>query len=90
MEIETEIKEINEKQAAALSLMKKSAAELSNELKSCGAPFIGSVPTDGYTFDDSEAIVDGKFIGLPLDDVNEDDKTDSRIDAWIEEIKPQL
>lgn len=32
MEIETEIKEINEKQAAALSLMKKSAAELSNEL----------------------------------------------------------
>lgn len=64
--------------------------ELYNGLKSCGATFIGSVPTDGYMFDDSEALVDGKFIGLPLDDVNEDDKTDSRIDAWIEEIKPQL
>jgi hypothetical protein len=46
--------------------------------------------TDGYTFDDSEAVVDGKFIGLPLDDVNEDDKTDSRIDAWIAEISPNL
>ena len=44
----------------------------------------------GYTFDDSEAVIDGKFIGLPLDDVNEDDKTDVRIDAWIAEISPNL
>ena len=28
------------------------------------------------TFDDSEAVVDGKFVGLALDDVNEDDKTE--------------
>ena len=50
----------------------------------------GAVSTDGYTFDDSEAVVDGKFVGLPLDDVNEDDKTDARIDAWIAEISPNL
>ena len=31
-----------------------------------------------------------KFIGLPLDDVNEDDKTDVRIDAWIAAISPEL
>ena len=64
--------------------------ELYNGIKDSGAKFIGSVETDGYTFDDSEAVVDGKFIGLPLDDINEDDKTDARIDAWIELISPSL
>lgn len=55
-----------------------------------GANILEGVSTDGYTFDDSEAVVDGKFVGLTLDDVNEDDKTESRIDAWLEQIKPAL
>ena len=42
------------------------------------------------TFEDSEAVVDGKFVGLALDDVNEDDKTEERIDAWLENIKASL
>ena len=65
-------------------------AELYNAAKEAGANVVGSVATDGYTYDDSEAVVDGKFVGLPLDDVNEDDKTEGRIDAWLEEIKPSL
>ena len=32
----------------------------------------------------------GKFIGLPLDDINEDDKTDTRIEAWIAAISTEL
>lgn len=64
--------------------------ELYNGIKESGANFVGSVSTDGYTFDASEAVVDGKFVGLPLDDVNEDDKTDVRIDAWIAEISSSL
>jgi flavodoxin I len=64
--------------------------ELYNGIKASGAHFVGAVDTDGYIFDDSEAVVDGKFVGLPLDDVNEDDKTDVRIDAWIAEISPNL
>ena len=64
--------------------------ELYNGIKDSGAKFIGSVETDGYTFDDSEAVIDGKFIGLPLDDINEDDKTDTRIEAWIAAITPEL
>ena len=31
-----------------------------------------------------------KFIGLPLDDINEDDKTDTRIEAWIAAITPEM
>ncbi|MBR5687090.1 MAG: flavodoxin FldA [Prevotella sp.] len=64
--------------------------ELNNGIKDSGASFVGAVSTDDYSFDDSEAVVDGKFVGLPLDDVNEDDKTDVRIDAWISEISQSL
>ena len=64
--------------------------ELYDGLKASGAIFVGSVPTEGYTFDDSSAVVNGQFVGLPLDDVNEDDKTDARIDAWVELISPSL
>lgn len=55
-----------------------------------GATMIGSVSTDGYTFDDSAAAIDGKFVGLALDEDNESDKTDERIAAWVEAIKPNL
>ena len=65
-------------------------AELYNAAKSAGATLVGAVATDGYSFDDSEAVVDGQFVGLALDDINEDDKTDGRIDAWIAQIQPSL
>lgn len=64
--------------------------ELYSALQDKGVKFVGAVSTDGYNFDDSAAVVDGKFVGLALDDVNEDDKTDDRIDAWVEEIKAEL
>ena len=65
-------------------------AEIYNSAKDAGATLVGEVSTDGYTYDDSEAVVDDKFVGLALDDVNEDDKTEGRIDAWLEAIKPAL
>lgn len=65
-------------------------AEIYNAAKDAGATLVGEVSTDGYTYDDSEAVVDNKFVGLALDDVNEDDKTEGRIDAWLEAIKPAL
>lgn len=57
--------------------------ELSDAAEAAGATVVGAVSTDGYTYDDSDAVVDGKFVGLALDDVNEDDKTAGRIDAWV-------
>ena len=52
-------------------------------LQGTGAEFVGTgVSTDGYSFDDSTAVVDGAFIGLALDELNEDFKTDERIAAW--------
>jgi len=64
--------------------------ELYNAAQKEGATIIGSVDASDYTYDDSEAVVDGHFVGLALDDVNEDDKTENRIEAWIAAIKPLL
>ena len=65
-------------------------AEIYHAVTDAGAQVIGAVATEGYTFDDSESVVDGKFVGLALDEVNEDSKTDERIDAWVKEILPGL
>lgn len=65
-------------------------AELYDAAKSAGANIVGAVSTVGYTFDESRSVVDGRFVGLALDEDNESDKTDERINAWIAEIKPQL
>lgn len=64
--------------------------EIYNALKDSGARFVGAVSTDGYTYDDSAAVIDGCFVGLAIDEVNEPDKTDSRICAWIDDIKDSL
>ncbi|MDR0429122.1 MAG: flavodoxin FldA [Tannerellaceae bacterium] len=60
-----------------------------NELKNTGCRFCGAVSTDSYSFDDSAALVDGQFAGLPIDEVNEDSETDGRIDRWVEQLKTE-
>ncbi|MBK1972862.1 flavodoxin FldA [Campylobacter sp. TTU-622] len=62
--------------------------KLAENLKNAGANLVGEVSTNGYTFEASEAVVDGKFVGLALDNDNQEDQTESRIDAWVEQIKP--
>ena len=64
--------------------------ELYQAVVGAGAHVVGAVPVDGYTFDASDAVVDGHFVGLALDEVNESDKTDARIDAWAAAITPSL
>jgi len=51
---------------------------------------VGSVSTDGYTFDESDAVVNGRFVGLALDEDNEYNETDARIAAWVEDLKKYL
>ena len=65
-------------------------AELNNAASAAGATVVGAVDAGEYEFSDSAAVVDGKFVGLALDDINESEKTDARIDAWIEQITPSL
>ncbi len=62
---------------------------LAEEAEKAGATLIGSVDTAGYSFDDSRAVKNGKFCGLPLDADNEDDQTESRISNWVENLKSE-
>lgn len=57
------------------------------EIEASGASFIGAVSTDGYSFDSSVSVVDDKFIGLAIDDVNESDKTEERVENWVSALK---
>ncbi len=54
------------------------------------AEFVGAVSTDGYEFDESDAVIDGKFIGLALDEDNESDQTDARLQAWVDSLSAYL
>jgi flavodoxin I len=60
---------------------------LGKELMKNGAVVVGPVDTEGYEFEESEALVDGKFIGLPLDEDFEPELTDERVANWIELIR---
>ncbi len=55
-----------------------------------GAAHVGSWPVDSYDFSGSTAIRDDKFVGLGIDDANQADLTDSRIDEWVEILKGEM
>lgn len=61
---------------------------LAKDLLKNGATIVGKVDPSGYEFDDSEAIFDGMFIGLPIDEDFEPELTDERIANWINILKP--
>ncbi|MCF6359045.1 MAG: flavodoxin [Draconibacterium sp.] len=60
------------------------------KLMANGAVLIGPVSTDGYEFDESEAVIDGMFIGLPIDEDFEPELTDERVAGWMEILKPDF
>ena len=64
--------------------------KLAAKLKGAGANIVGAVSTEGYSFEASEAVENGNFVGLALDNDNQEDQTESRIDAWVAKIKPQF
>jgi len=65
-------------------------AVLARELMKNGAVLTGQVPASEYEFDDSEAVVDGKFLGLPIDEDFEPELTDERVEKWVKQIAPDF
>lgn len=63
---------------------------LGRTLKKNGAVLVGQVPTEDYEFDESEAVVDDKFMGLPVDEDFEPELTDKRVKNWVELIRPDF
>jgi flavodoxin I len=50
----------------------------------------GYFPTEGYTYKYSYAERDGKFCGLPIDDINQEDLTEARLTSWAGQVKNEM
>ena len=48
---------------------------------------VGAWPLESYTFNESAAQKNGKFIGLAIDKENQADLTDTRITEWVDLLK---
>lgn len=57
------------------------------EIKDMGINLVGKTSTDGYSFSGSKAVVDDEFVGLVIDENNQSELTDERINAWVEMVK---
>jgi flavodoxin I len=55
-----------------------------------GGTTIGYWSTEGYDFNESKAVKNGKFVGLALDEDNQSDLSDSRIKAWASQLKREF
>ena len=63
---------------------------LKEELEGTGCNFVGGISADDYTYSESASVENGEFIGAAIDDSNESEKTDSRIDTWLASFKDRL
>lgn len=61
-----------------------------DEFEKRGANIIGSWSTEGYTFSDSLAVEGENFIGLAVDENQQEDLTDKRINDWLEKLKTEI
>lgn len=63
---------------------------LGQTVEEIGGKLIGATPTRDYIFNDSRALCDGKFIGLPLDEDYEAEKTEERLSGWVGNILQEI
>ncbi len=59
---------------------------LATKARSQGAELVGLWPIDGYEFDESPAVEDGRFVGLALDNANQYELTEDRIKTWVRQL----
>ena len=60
------------------------------EFEKRNANIVGQWGTEGYQFFESEGRKDDQFYGLALDEDNQDELTDGRIDKWMEIINKEF
>ena len=66
-------------------------AFLYDNLKKLNAEIFGEVGPEGYDFTESESINDdGLFCGLPIDEDNEPELTNERLENWISILEPDF
>ena len=51
---------------------------------------VGHWPSAGYHFISSDALRDRKFVGLVIDQENQADQTDDRLEKWVKALKKEF
>ncbi|PWC10736.1 flavodoxin [Brenneria corticis] len=64
--------------------------ELYDIVSETGANIIGAWPAEGYTFADSAALESGSFVGLVLDQDNQQDLTEERVTRWVSQLQAEF
>ncbi len=57
------------------------------QVKKANANIIGSTSTKGYDHEYSKAQIGDEFVGLVIDEDNQDNLTNERVASWVEQIK---
>ena len=55
-----------------------------------GGTLLGKVSAENYEFSDSEAVEEGMFLGLPLDEDFQPELTDGRLSGWVTQLKAEF
>lgn len=60
---------------------------LEAKISQLGGETVGQWPTDGYDHEASKAVKEGRFVGLALDEDNQPELTEDRIQTWTTQLK---
>ena len=63
---------------------------LEEKISSLGGTTVGHWSTDGYEHEASRAEKNGKFVGLALDEDNQSELTEDRIQEWTTQLKSEF
>ncbi len=63
---------------------------LEEKIAKLGGQTVGYWSTEGYEFNESKALRNGKFVGLALDEDNQDNLSQERIKSWVAQLKGEF
>ncbi len=63
---------------------------LEEKISSRGGKTVGYWSTDGYEFNASRALKNGKFVGLAIDEDNQSELTEKRVKDWVAQLVQEL
>lgn len=63
---------------------------LEAKISELGGVTVGYWPTTGYEFNASQALRGDQFVGLLIDEDNQSDLTDQRIQQWVTQLKKEF
>ena len=63
---------------------------LEEKISELGGTTVSYWSTEGYDFTESQAIKDGKFVGLALDEDNQSELSEERVQKWVAQLKSEF